>query len=497
MKSLCRLIILLCLPIVFSCQTPKPAVKTITDDAWAHFNSGEVWAKQEQFDKAIFHYTRAIEINPKIWGAYYGRGSVHFQEKQYDEAISDFNKAIELDPDVETLAKGHGDDIEPPSWGNLDFPYDEEQSAWVDDLLSRINEGGKPVKPPAGKRCYVDRGGDLRIAAVAESGEEKETPRAFSTLTDLEGTAYVVSKEAMLDREDIEFLCVEPSPGNTRDLTIGLFFRQESWDKVYHATRKSLRRRVAVVKDHRVLSAPVILGTLIDVAQAGSVLTESDVGWLIQGLEPIDPSDEKLRGEAVLRWLERRVESHPDDSPAVSDFASRLSAKSDVASLVQLEQLVESHPGDMELTERLGYRYSREKEKVCDRASPVYERILLHETGRIRWSYFPFLHACFMEAKDYDRTITFYQGILEKEKSPWETALMIHGGLFHAYYQKGDVKKAFGELARCWAILRAVSFPSPKGKTLSDALSKVKKGEARMLQFIAVEMARIKSQGLK
>ena len=49
-----------------------------------------------QYDRAIWDYNKAIEINPKGTVAYINRGNVYAANGQYNRAISDYTKAIEI-----------------------------------------------------------------------------------------------------------------------------------------------------------------------------------------------------------------------------------------------------------------------------------------------------------------------------------------------------------------------------------------------------------------
>ncbi|MYB66040.1 tetratricopeptide repeat protein [Candidatus Poribacteria bacterium] len=54
--------------------------------------------KQKEYEEAIIHYTKAIELKPDSVEAYYRRGIVYVNLKKFDSAIDDFTKMIELDP---------------------------------------------------------------------------------------------------------------------------------------------------------------------------------------------------------------------------------------------------------------------------------------------------------------------------------------------------------------------------------------------------------------
>jgi tetratricopeptide (TPR) repeat protein len=65
----------------------------------AHNNLGMAFARQENFDRAIVHYNKALEIDPYFANVYYNLGYVFFRRGKLEEAIACYKKAIELRPD--------------------------------------------------------------------------------------------------------------------------------------------------------------------------------------------------------------------------------------------------------------------------------------------------------------------------------------------------------------------------------------------------------------
>ena len=59
-------------------------------------NSAE---KQREYDKAVGHYTEAIDLNPEYVNAYNNRGIAYRNKGEIDAAIQDYNKAIDLNPE--------------------------------------------------------------------------------------------------------------------------------------------------------------------------------------------------------------------------------------------------------------------------------------------------------------------------------------------------------------------------------------------------------------
>ena len=62
------------------------------DMAWAHFAWG-IFIKNEDLDEAIFHYQKAIEIDPQLKTAYNNLGWIFFQKGMFAEAIESFENA--------------------------------------------------------------------------------------------------------------------------------------------------------------------------------------------------------------------------------------------------------------------------------------------------------------------------------------------------------------------------------------------------------------------
>ena len=55
--------------------------------------------------EALINYTRAIELNPKLFTAYWSRGSIYYELGEYQKSIDDFTKAIKIKPIKPKYAK--------------------------------------------------------------------------------------------------------------------------------------------------------------------------------------------------------------------------------------------------------------------------------------------------------------------------------------------------------------------------------------------------------
>ena len=71
-----------------------------TDISKTHNNLGMAFTRQENFDQAIIHYNKALEIDPYFANVYYNLGYVFLRRDELDEAIKHFTKALDLAPDM-------------------------------------------------------------------------------------------------------------------------------------------------------------------------------------------------------------------------------------------------------------------------------------------------------------------------------------------------------------------------------------------------------------
>ena len=75
------------------------AIELKSDLPEAYINRGNVYAKKSDFDSAIKGYNMGITLNPNYAESYYNRGLAYNGKSEFDRAIKDFDMAIKLDPD--------------------------------------------------------------------------------------------------------------------------------------------------------------------------------------------------------------------------------------------------------------------------------------------------------------------------------------------------------------------------------------------------------------
>ena len=79
-------------------EVEDPIQKKI-EEALAYYQQATSYMNQKDYDQAITHFTKAIELIPVMSQAYAQRGFARLQKREFELAISDSTKAIELAPD--------------------------------------------------------------------------------------------------------------------------------------------------------------------------------------------------------------------------------------------------------------------------------------------------------------------------------------------------------------------------------------------------------------
>ncbi len=106
-------------------------------DAAQNWNEKLVW-----YERAVVHYTEALELKPDFAEAYNNRGSVYTDAGDFDRAIQDYHKVIELKPDYVS------------AYNNLGIAYSRQNE--YDRAIHYYNEVIK-LKPDFAE-AYSNRG---------------------------------------------------------------------------------------------------------------------------------------------------------------------------------------------------------------------------------------------------------------------------------------------------------------------------------------------------
>lgn len=82
-------------------QENKPDSESEKKAVEVYNNANRYFGKLE-LETAIEYYTRAIQINPRLYHAYNNRANVYLYQGNYEKAVEDYSKAIEIVPKFDT-----------------------------------------------------------------------------------------------------------------------------------------------------------------------------------------------------------------------------------------------------------------------------------------------------------------------------------------------------------------------------------------------------------
>jgi tetratricopeptide (TPR) repeat protein len=80
-------------------NTYQKAITVNPNSAYLYYNLGETLTKQKEWDRAIKLYRKAVEINPLLAGFQYKLAEALVKKGNLEEAINHYQKASELNPD--------------------------------------------------------------------------------------------------------------------------------------------------------------------------------------------------------------------------------------------------------------------------------------------------------------------------------------------------------------------------------------------------------------
>jgi len=78
------------------------------ESAYSYYNAGLKKYRTKDYYKAVYDFTRAIEIDPNFADAYHWRGMVKMILKDYTSALNDINKTLQLLPSDEAALASLG-----------------------------------------------------------------------------------------------------------------------------------------------------------------------------------------------------------------------------------------------------------------------------------------------------------------------------------------------------------------------------------------------------
>lgn len=157
----------------------------------------------------------------------------------------------------------------------------------------------------------------LEFRFAVKRMDKTEDERGWEDLTDLENKHFLVSREAVLDAEDIDGVFVD-KPFDDVTYSITIYFKKKAWNKVHNITSRNIKRRLAIVKDGKLIMAPMLREALDGQADIVGNIDQTTVEWFLKGfIRAKEPPEEKARreeeDEKSKEELMKKVREHPDD----------------------------------------------------------------------------------------------------------------------------------------------------------------------------------------
>jgi tetratricopeptide (TPR) repeat protein len=81
----------------------------ITGKASTVSSRGWFFLRLKWYDKALQDFEKAIEMDPKTWGAFTGKAELFIKKFQYDQAMAEYEKVVKGDPTYSTIYYYKGD----------------------------------------------------------------------------------------------------------------------------------------------------------------------------------------------------------------------------------------------------------------------------------------------------------------------------------------------------------------------------------------------------
>ena len=92
-------------------ESGEPSSFSANPEVNAAMKRGEAAFAATRFDDAIHEYSRALELDPKLYVAALDVGDCYYREKQWDKAGEWFGRAIQIDPNQESAYRYWGDTL--------------------------------------------------------------------------------------------------------------------------------------------------------------------------------------------------------------------------------------------------------------------------------------------------------------------------------------------------------------------------------------------------
>ena len=196
--------------------------KRTHDRAYSEYYRARTFHEEGDYNKAIHHYGKAIDLYPSHALTYQNRGTAYFKKGDFARAIQDHTKAIDLNPNYALAYSGRG-----VAYAN------------IGDFVRAIQDYTKAIDlDPNYAEAYNNRG-----LAHANIGDFARAIQDFTKAIDLNpnhaeaynnrGTAYLTTGDFVRAIQDFtKAIDLNPNYALAYNNRGHAWFRLEEWDKV-------------------------------------------------------------------------------------------------------------------------------------------------------------------------------------------------------------------------------------------------------------------------
>ncbi len=248
----------------------------------------------------------------------------------------------------------------------------------------------------------------------------------------------------LIDSGDVEGIAVESFSSVKEDYMLTIYFKKDSWDRIYDVTRTIRSKKLAVIRNRKLFTVPLVRDAIDASTSISGSIDAAKVKFFIDGLTPAELPDKSTRGKEYLSWLERR---HADNN------------------------------NDLTLASKLANKYMTGGTKDYAKAAQLFEMIIIQkdplQTDPSQPNSYLNLGSCYARLGRTEEGINMYtKAISVQPKDEW----VIRKQIAELYFSKGDKPKAISELSISISQLKKLSMPGGEGavKSLELRLNEMK-----------------------
>lgn len=291
----------------------------------------------------------------------------------------------------------------------------------------------------AQERYYLLGKEQLQFKLAADSEQEVKTPNEWQEMFAYDGQRFQIKKKPLIDSNDIEGIGVEPFTSAAKEeYTITIYLKEESWDRISDATRSIVGKRLAVIRNEKLFSAPRVMDAIEASTAISGGFDSAKLKVFLDRLTATAAPDKSTRSKEYMSWLERRQTNNKND---------------------------------LALASKLAYLYMVDGTKDYGKAAQLFELILQKDTSRP--DTYSNLGMCYAALGKTDKAIDmFTKAISVQPENEWG----IRSEMAELYFSRGDKQKALEQMSIGLDLLKKSAMPGAEGviKSLERRLQEMR-----------------------